>query len=210
LLGLVVTTVVRTRSVAVILIMLSVLLAIGLNTHSSPSAVAGNTTETVDPDLAHRSGSVVVLVQHQLDGLTNPGSSTGPVHLDLIERGLRQGIHNPFGLGVSQGTIADKKADPSQSTSAESDIGNTMAGLGLPAGFALAGLIVIGLFSAVRLERIQPSVRHLAWLGILVVAFNQWLNGALYCTSSLLFLCLGGLSREVGELSARGRDRVRA
>lgn len=154
-------------------------------------------------------GRVAVLVLHQLSGITNPGQSTAPVHLDLIANGFAEGIRDPFGLGVSHNTLAQAKDRPEDTTSAESDIAATTAGLGIPGGFALAIIIVVGLGAAVQLELAQASARHLAWLGIFVAGLNQWMSGALYCTSAILWLCLGGVAREIGErLAERPRERA--
>lgn len=200
LLALAVTTVVRLRSAAAVL-------AVGALAGAMFFFTASNDVQSTSPVNDEGRGRAEVLATHQLSGLTNPSGSTAPIHLALIEEGFRTGLENPLGIGASEGTIAQAKATPADSTSAESDIANTMAGLGIPAGLALAFLVIGGIVGAVRMYRIQPTARHLAWLGIFVAAFNQWMNGAMYCTSTILFLSLGGLSREMGELVSRTRDR---
>jgi len=150
-------------------------------------------------------GPVAVLATHQLSGLTNPDQSTAPIHVDLILGGIEDGIRNPLGLGVSNGTIAQAKERPEDSTSAESDVAATMAALGIPAGIVLLLVVITGVGAAAQLQLAAPSIRHLAWLGILVAGFNQWMSGALYCTSAVLWLCLGGVARETAERLHRRR-----
>lgn len=192
LLSLVVTATARLRSPAVLLGCVVVVGGlVGLSARG----------EVAPPDQTE-SGPVAVLVQHQLSGLTNPSQSTAPVHIDLVFRGFAEGLRNPLGLGVSHHSIVRSKADPTTGPSSESDVPNAMATLGLPAGLALLAMIVVGLGAALRIQRYQPSARHLAWLGILVAAIHQWMAGSLYATSTILFLSLGGLARAVGDQTA--------
>src|SRR5205823_8384326 len=125
-------------------------------------------------------------------------------HLDLVVSGLGEGIRHPLGLGVSAGSIARLKNEPGQTVSSESDIGNIAGGLGFVAGITLLLFIAVSLFVALRMELIEPSVRHLAVLGLAIVAFGQWASGALYCTSVLLWFLLGGLAPVWPGLARRG------
>lgn len=139
---------------------------------------------------------VQALMDHTLIGLSSPGSGTGPVHVDLVLRGLTIGLENPLGVGVSFGSIAELKNAPGRSISSESDIGNVAAGLGLFAGLTLLAFIVVALVIAFRVELARPSIRHLAVLGIGLVTLGQWATGSLYATSAILWFSIGGLARE--------------
>lgn len=188
LLALAVTFVVHRRSVVAFVGVL--VLAVGF--------VFWSTSTTVPPPSGDARGSEV-LAEHQLTGLTNPTGSTAPLHLQLIEEGFRTGIRNPLGIGVSEGTIAAAKVNPADSTSAENDLANTAAALGVLGALALTAIIFAGLTGAVRLQRDRPSWRHLAWVGILVAGLSQWMAGSLYATSTVLFIALGGIAKEMGE-----------
>lgn len=204
---------VKTRSVKLFLAMVGAALAMlllfphpSLPTGGSLAVAAAN-SQMNQQAAAHgsggRTGSVQVLVQHQLDGILNPSGSTAPIHIDLVITRVRDGIKHPFGLGVSTGSIAASKADSVNKLSGETDIANTTAGLGIFGGLALLILVFVGLGAAVRMQRLEPSPRHLAWLGILVAGITQWLNGGLYVASTITFLILGGLAREISQRRSR-------
>jgi hypothetical protein len=159
------------------------------------AGVKGTVTEDVGKSEPTKS-AIQALIDHELVGLADPSSSTGPLHVDLVTNGLSEGIAHPLGVGVSRGSLAEAKNAPGRSISTESDIGNVAAGLGVFAGVALLLFIFGALITAVRIEIASPSVRHLALLGFGIVAFGQWATGALYCTSSILWFGMGGLARE--------------
>ena len=191
LVALAITALVHYRSPITLLCIVGVAVALASYVISTPRAVDdGNALEE------DKKSSIQALIDHELAGLTDPSSSTGPLHIELVTQGLEQGIREPLGQGVSHGSIARFKNAPGLTFGSESDIGNVAAGLGVVAGVTLLGIIVAGFTMAARLAITRPSVRHLAVLGIGVVAFGQWATGALYCTSTILWVLLGGLSRE--------------
>lgn len=142
-----------------------------------------------------KKGPIRTLIDHQLSGLTDPSSSTGPLHIDLVVSGLEQGVREPLGLGVSHGSIAEARSATNRAVTSESDIGNVAAGLGVVAGLVLMGIIVAGMIIATRLQMLQPGVLNLSFIGMGIVAIGQWSTGALYCTSTLLWFTLGGVAR---------------
>jgi hypothetical protein len=145
------------------------------------------------------SSAVSAEVGHELQLFENPTGGTVPTHIKLIEAAVSRGLHQPLGYGVSTGTIAALKTGTYTIPSAESDLGNTFQGLGLSGGIGEIVLVLASFAAAVRFYRRAPTARHLAWIGILVAALDQWLNGALYCTSTIVFLVLGGLAAQLGE-----------
>lgn len=191
LLALAVTALVRYRSPVTVLCIFGVVALLVLYTlgSSAPSE------EAVEVDKENKKGAIQTLIDHELSGLTDPGSSTGPLHIDLVIEGLEQGVREPLGLGVSHGSIAETRSGTIRKTTSESDIGNVAAGLGAFAGLVLMGLVIGGLLLATRLVLLQPGPLHLAALGFGVIAFGQWSTGALYCTSTILWFTLGGLAR---------------
>lgn len=190
--GIVVVTVVRIRSAAFLFGAMALAMAFIFLIPNRPAPSPALDQPTDLSTNAAAGGPVAVLAQHQVSGLTNPQQSTLPLHIALLKQGLRDGFHNPFGQGASFGTVAaDKFGGPHGS---ESDIVDIFDGGGPAAGMAYLALVAIALLGAGRLARRDPSFRHLAWLGILVVSFDQWANGGLYVVSTLVFLSLGGLS----------------
>lgn len=159
-----------------------------------------------DEDDKATGASADAAIEHQISGLLDPSSSTAPEHIELIRDGIERGFENPFGLGPTFGNNVGARiagAQEEEFVSAENDVGNTFSGLGLPGGVALVLLIVTGLQAARRLYRADRDWLHLAWLGILVAGLSQWLNGALYTTSAILFLVLGGASQAAHRLATR-------
>jgi hypothetical protein len=196
LIAIAVTSLAHWRSPVTVLCIVAVAVLLGAYTLTTGS----NGREIEDPTVDK--GAIQTLIDHELAGLTDPGSSTGPLHIELVTKGLTEGIEQPLGSGVSHGSIAQHKNAPGLAISSESDIGNVAAGLGAFAGLVLLGIIIAAFAIAIRLQLLRPSVRHLAALGIAVAAFGQWATGALYCTSTILWLLLGGLSSEWSGLSA--------
>lgn len=199
LLALAVTAVLRFRSAP--LALLIVVAGIGMvqwvgdqDVQAPPSDVAVEEADTAD-----------LLATHTLSGLTNPSESTLPLHIELIEQSVARGITNPFGVGVSDKTIAAVKSDTIDAPSAENDLANTLESMGTLAGFVYFAFVLTAIGVAARVYLCAPSARHLAWLGMLLAALTQWWVGSLYATSTILFLALGGLSTDAAELSGPRR-----
>lgn len=197
--------IVRTRSVASLIALLAIGTALVLFSRGNEAATTEERQEAGEANVGDQ-GNSDVLVQHQVSGLVDPSSSTFSLHMQLIEQSIIDAFEQPLGAGISRGTIAEKKADQSANESAESDLPNVMAGLGLPAGIALILIYASGFAAAFYLQMREPSSRHLAWLAMMVAATNQWLNGALYSVSTSLFLVLGGVA---AEFAARKRVKRR-
>jgi hypothetical protein len=144
------------------------------------------------------------LIQHQLAFYDNPDNTTLGIHEAEIFGALGRSITHPLGLGSSVGTLAGTKGGDTV-PSAESDVANVAQAFGVPGLVAYLLLMVAGFVGAVSLYARTRSSRHLAWLGILVVALDQWWQGSLYCTTALVFLVLGGIAREVVIVGAAER-----
>lgn len=138
-------------------------------------------------------------ISHQLSGLTNPGGSTAPLHMELIFYGFETGLLNPLGVGVSHATIASEVFNTEEFKSAENDVANTMASLGLPAGLALVLFMFTGLGGARRLYRAHGDSRYLIWLGFGVACMFNWYIGGQYTTTMILWMSMGGVARQIGE-----------
>lgn len=180
---------------------------IGVGSALATVFVLTTVVSVAPPDETEATGSrsTWVLALHQISGLTNPGESTAGLHLELIQSGFTAGVRNPLGLGISAGSIVEDRENEDAGASAENDVASTTAALGIPAGAALLGFVIVGIGAAYRMERLDPSWRHLAVFGLGVAAINQWLSGTLYSTSTLLFLSMGVVAREVADRTSRAR-----
>lgn len=186
-------TVARIRSFAVTIATVGIAVAIVLFAFANPVPRA-------EEDETRQGGADVGrLINHQLTGLTNPEASTAPLHLELILEGLEEGLQNPLGVGVSRGTLASQRFAVEAYRSAENDIGNSLAALGVPGGLVLVLFIIAGIAGARRLYRLENHVRYLTWMGFGVACIFNWLNGGLYTTTMLLWLSMGGVARQLGE-----------
>lgn len=149
-----------------------------------------------------RASTATALFRHQLEGLLNPSDTTAGLHVDIYLRGFTEGLQNPVGLGptryafASDGSTALVGPDGQRLLSPENQLSVTISSLGIPPAVALLSINVIGVVAAVALYRREPTPRHLAWIGILLMAGEQSLNGRLYLASTIAALVLGGVATE--------------
>lgn len=188
-------TVVRLRSLAVL--MATVALGFALVFYSLSNPVSGPIEE--DAPAEAQGVNPGANISHQLSGLTNPSGSTAPLHISLILDGFQIGLTNPLGVGASHATIASDVFNTDEFKSAENDVANTMAALGLPAGLALVLFMFTGLGGARRLYRAHGDTRYLIWLGFGIACFFNWYVGGQYTTTMILWMSMGGVARQIGE-----------
>lgn len=195
ILALAVITVVKLRSFAFLVATVAAGSLLALVTLRADVAPVQETADQAQEDPnTDAPGKTAVLAQHQLAGLTNPEESTAKIHIAFITQAFVDAFKQPLGNGIGRGTLANQKVG--DFANAESDLPNVFAGMGLPAGFAYAALIMLTLFTAFRVQMLQGEWRHLAWLGILVSDLNQWWSGNLYAVSTILWLVMGGVSNQ--------------
>ena len=135
------------------------------------------------------------LVSHQLGGLSDPfnrGQSTLPTHIAMFQNGLRKGLLDPFGHGITSTTLAGQTLGGGEAnTTTEVDVSNAFVSLGTFGGLAYVALVVLVLRSALRLAVQRRDAVSLAALGTLVILLGQWLNGGYYAVSPLVWLTAG-------------------
>lgn len=140
-----------------------------------------------------------VLAQHQLQFFQDPTGGTTGAHVQLVTDAFDRAYAHPLGLGPSTGNLASRQPQPDV-PSAEVDFANIAQGLGWPAEIAYWVLVASVFAAAFRLQRRAAGPAHLAWIGILVGGFLQWMSGGLYCTSAITGMVLGGLPSAEEEL----------
>jgi hypothetical protein len=135
------------------------------------------------------------LVSHQLGGLSDPfneDESTLPTHLAMFENGVREGVLDPVGHGITSTTLAGETLGNGEAnTTTEVDISNAFVSLGTFGGVAYLALVLLVLMSALRLAVHRRDAVSLAALGVLVLALGQWLNGGYYAVSPLVWVTAG-------------------
>ncbi len=164
--------------------------------------------------VGHAAGSAAgasALVQHQVQGIGNPfnsADSTLPGHFSEMVNGLRAAITNPIGRGTGSVSIAATRFGGT-AAGTEVDPSNMGVALGLAGLGAYLVVAFEGLRAAYRVAAMGRSWWTLAMLGVLVVTFLQWTNGAQYAVAWLPWLVLGWVDRRCATVqSTRASDAV--
>ena len=169
----------RRATVALVVLLAAVALGLSLAQRSIQSA----------------SNSSNALVSHQTSGLLHPldqNKSTLPIHLTLLENGFKEGIIDPIGFGIASTTLAGSRLGaPTVAGSTEIDLSNVFVADGTFGGLAYAALLILVLEAALRHAVATRDAASLAVLGILVATLGQWLNGAFYAVSPLIWFSIG-------------------
>lgn len=157
------------------------------------AAVAGQ--KAVGQSLASsaaRSGNALVI--HEVGGLTdplNPEKSTLIVHLNLVTEGFQQAFRSPLGRGTAATTLASSKVGGAGATSSEVDISDEFLGLGVAGGGVYLVIVVIVLWRLLHGGLTRPNFVNLAIVGVVIASLGQWLNGANYALSPMVWLLIG-------------------
>jgi hypothetical protein len=134
------------------------------------------------------------LVSHQLAGLADPfneDTSTLSMHLTMFQEGIRSGLLDPFGHGITSTTLAGAEFGSEEAASTEVDVSNAFVGLGTVGGLAYLALVIVVFRAALIVAVHRSDAVSLAVLGTLVVALGQWLNGGFYAVSPLIWFIAG-------------------
>lgn len=140
------------------------------------------------------------LLSHQFQGIADPlngQTSTAGTHAGMVASGLSSIVHAPLGSGTGVITTAASKFGADVRGS-EADVSNAAIAWGLPGLVLYLGILLMGvrrLYEAARRRRDALSVVMFA---IVVVTFQQWLNGQNYAAVVLPWLALGWASRSAG------------
>jgi hypothetical protein len=152
-----------------------------------PAAAGRLAPESYGGDAAGR------LLAHQVEGLAHPFDperSTFLIHLRLVENGVRSGLGEPLGIGISAITIAGEKLGGT-ARGTEADPSNMAVALGLP-GLLLYFAVAAGaLVKGYRLAASRRDPLALIALAAPVVSFLQWLNGGHYAVALLVWVLIG-------------------
>jgi hypothetical protein len=151
-------------------------------------------------------GSGNPLIAHQVTGLLNPldpQQSTYLTHQGEAVQGVLSSLNYPLGLGTGATNLAGQRLGVSGNT--ELDVSNAFVSLGILGGALFFVLVITTLWRVAKLG-LRGDATGLAVLGILIVAFGQWLNGGYYAVSPLLWFLVGWASQEaVARVARRNR-----
>jgi hypothetical protein len=138
------------------------------------------------------------LLEHQVQGLADPLSSTLPLHIDELTQGLLLSISHPLGIGIGVVSIAVEKFG-GIAHNTEADPSNAAVALGIPGLLAYLAVLVLGMRSAYRVALARRDALALIALGIPAVLLLQWLNGGQYAVAFLPWLAFGWIDRQHGR-----------
>jgi hypothetical protein len=148
--------------------------------------------------ISHMHASSNALVQHQIAGITGQNSTLSG-HISTAVSGIWRGAKSVVGYGLGSTTTAAGKFS-SANTGAEVDFSNMFLSNGLAGGVVYFMLMVRMLILGFR-AALDRSLIGLFGLGVLIATFEQWINGELYVTATVLWIAIGYLDR----LSAQSR-----
>jgi hypothetical protein len=135
------------------------------------------------------------LSTHVATGIAGPlgSGSSLPGHIRQTEKGIWQGVKNPFGHGTGSVTLAASRFAHSRTGGTEFDPGNMGIAFGI---FGLIAFVVV-LWQAIKTAYLGAVIRRdvisLFGLGMLMATLFQWTNGDLYSVCWLIWLFLGYL-----------------
>ncbi|MES2459921.1 MAG: hypothetical protein V4671_05000 [Armatimonadota bacterium] len=137
------------------------------------------------------------LVNHQIQGLTDPLSknSSAHGHLGNISLALISGLKMPIGYGLGASTMGSTRFGGSASFNAETDLATIFYSLGAIGGVVFIGVIVNCFRSAGLYWYHTRAYSPLVIMGILVAANGNWLTPGHYAESALIWALIGCLDR---------------
>jgi len=148
-----------------------------------------------------RVGTTGALLQHQVQGLSNPfnsQSSTFFIHLSLVTNGLSSAVSHPAGLGAGAVSLASGKFGGIGRQS-EADPSNLAVAAGMPGLLTYLVLAVLAFVRSYALARTRRDSLSLAALAIVTIVFLEWFNGGQYGIALLLWITLGWIDRSWGK-----------
>lgn len=146
--------------------------------------------------ISHMHASNNALVQHQIAGITGKNSTLSG-HISTAFSGIWRGAKSVIGYGLGSTTTAAGKFS-SANTGAEVDFSNMFVSDGLAGGVIYLILMIRMLILGFR-AALDRSLIGLFGLGVLFATFEQWINGELYVTATVLWIAIGYLDRLKGQ-----------
>ncbi|WP_309722008.1 hypothetical protein [Armatimonas sp.] len=135
------------------------------------------------------------IIGHQIKGLSDPfgKESTGGGHVTLIVNAMLTGFTNPIGFGLGYGTLAGKLGEGSGGS--ETDYSDMFLALGFPGGILYIVICLRILINICKYWHDSRDFLALMSIAILIVCQGQWISGAHYSQSMILWFIVGGMDR---------------
>ncbi len=142
---------------------------------------------------AGTTAGVAPLTSHLVSGLASPTGSQSTLggHATQLVNGLVDAVTQPLGHGTGSVTVAAGHFGSAQALGTENDPGNAGVAFGLLGLLVYLVIAVRGLTATYGLASDRRDAIGLAAIGIIIVAFLEWLNGDLYSVTWLVWLVLG-------------------
>jgi hypothetical protein len=159
-------------------------------------AVALAALAQVDPDSFGKDGAqagirrVIVALNDPFASNDENTDNTLQVHWDSAEAGVRQAFEHPIGHGTGTTGISGEHFG-AKTTSSDFDISDAGIAFGALGLFLAATIVVVGLWSSIRVALSRRTFERVALVGVLLVSFGAWFQGAHYVMAPLLWLLLG-------------------
>jgi hypothetical protein len=173
---------------------LAVATVVGAGAVTALAQVDPDSVGTVGPQAAVR--RILVLVNDPFASNRENTDNTLELHVENAKQGFSDAWSHPFGHGTgSTGIAGEHFGGGSRSTDLDlSDAGVAFGLLGL---VLAVGIVVLGFVTGVRAALRDRSFESVALVGVLVVSFGAWFQGAHYAMAPLLWLLLGRAERSV-------------
>jgi hypothetical protein len=142
-----------------------------------------------------KSDQAQALIGHQIQGLSDPfgKASTGGSHISLVVNAILTGFTNPIGFGLGYGTLASKLGEGGAGS--ENDYSDMFLALGFPGGVLYVFICFRILINICKYWHDTRDYLALMSIAILVICQGQWISGAHYSQSMILWFIVGSMDR---------------
>jgi cell division protein FtsW (lipid II flippase) len=160
----------------------------------------------VDPQNFEREGAeagirrVIAVLNDPFSSHADNYDNTLQVHWDAVKTGIEQAFDHPVGRGTGSTGISGNQEE--QTFSTDFDLSDAGIAFGLLGLLVTCAIVLFGVFSSIRVALWRRTFERVALVGVLIVSFGTWFQGAHYVMAPLLWLLLGRCDAAI----ARGRD----
>jgi hypothetical protein len=142
-----------------------------------------------------KSAQTEAIIGHQIQGLSDPfgKASTGGSHMSLVGNAILTGFTNPIGFGLGYATLAGKLGEGGAGS--EADYSDMFLALGFPGGVLYVVICLRILINICKYWHDTRDYLALMSIAILVICQGQWISGAHYSQSMILWFIVGVMDR---------------
>lgn len=150
----------------------------------------------VDPDSIGRNGAqagirrIIVFVHDPFAKNRENTDNTLQLHYENAKFGVEQAFEKPLGRGTGSTGVPGEHFG-AKAASTDFDMADAGIAFGIAGLLLSLAIVVSGFVTAIRAVRRKRTFEGVALVGILVVSFGAWFQGAHYALAPLLWLLLG-------------------